>query len=46
MTTNDGKTICEIYKIKVKNLLTSSNEEILIDDGLKQSDNIYDDDEE
>jgi len=44
MTTNDKKTICEIYKIKIKNLLTS-NEKILID-YLKQSDNVYDDDED
>ena len=42
ITTNDDKTICEIYKIKMKNLLTSSNEEIPIDD-LKQSD-VHDED--
>lgn len=39
MTINNEKTICEIYKIKIKNLLTSSNEEIPIDDNLQQSDN-------
>lgn len=31
MTSNNEKTICETYKIKMKNLLTSSNQEISID---------------
>ncbi|XP_025997044.2 uncharacterized protein LOC113005544 [Solenopsis invicta] len=44
MTTNDEKTICKIYKIKMKNLLTSSNEEISMDDNLKQPDDVHDED--
>jgi len=40
-TRTNEETMCETYKIKMKNLLISSKEEIPMDDDLLQSDNMH-----
>ncbi|KMQ85119.1 kda protein in nof-fb transposable element, partial [Lasius niger] len=40
MARNNERTVCETYKIKMKSLLTSSNQEIPIDDESEQPNNI------
>jgi len=40
MTRNNEVTLCETYKIKMKSLLTSSNQEISIDDESEIASNI------